>query len=194
MKIYKLRLRFHWSLFLGTDQAISHYLNQWWIVYWCKYASRSLSELTRWYLWHIRSLIFTALFYLQSWKTIFLNGIFLLISSRRSYKPVILLMCWWINSLMTIYLLISGLVAATRRCRMMARQLVSGIFPNPCSGQIAIVPSEYWVLTESHIAVRFLVILWDILNDITGLILDLGPPNERHRYKVTPSLIGWAQT
>ena len=27
-----------------------------------------------------------------------------------------------------------------------------------------------------------------------GLILDLYPANERHRYKVTPSLIGWAQT
>ena len=27
-----------------------------------------------------------------------------------------------------------------------------------------------------------------------GLILDLSPVNERRRYKVTPSLIGWAQT
>ena len=29
---------------------------------------------------------------------------------------------------------------------------------------------------------------------IPGMILDLCPANERHRYKVTPSLIGWAQT
>ena len=29
---------------------------------------------------------------------------------------------------------------------------------------------------------------------ISGLILGLHPANERHRYKVTPSLIGWAQT
>ena len=27
-----------------------------------------------------------------------------------------------------------------------------------------------------------------------GLILGLRPANERRRYKVTPSLIGWAQT
>ena len=27
-----------------------------------------------------------------------------------------------------------------------------------------------------------------------GLILGLRPDNERRRYKVTPSLIGWAQT
>ena len=48
MKIYEYQLKFHWSLFLrlqltifqhwfrwwlGADQAISHYLNQWWIVY-----------------------------------------------------------------------------------------------------------------------------------------------------------------
>ena len=49
MKMYKLRSRFHWSLFssveltifqhwfrwwLGTGQATSHYLNQRWLVYW----------------------------------------------------------------------------------------------------------------------------------------------------------------
>ena len=28
----------------------------------------------------------------------------------------------------------------------------------------------------------------------TGLILGLRPANERRRYKVTPSFIGWAQT
>ena len=29
---------------------------------------------------------------------------------------------------------------------------------------------------------------------VTGLILGLCPDNERRRYKVTPSLIGWVQT
>ena len=29
---------------------------------------------------------------------------------------------------------------------------------------------------------------------VTGLIQGLQPANERRRYKVTPSLIGWAQT
>ena len=29
---------------------------------------------------------------------------------------------------------------------------------------------------------------------LPGLILGLCPANERRRYKVTPSLIGWAQT
>ena len=32
------------------------------------------------------------------------------------------------------------------------------------------------------------------VKDITELILGLHPANERRRYKVTPSLIGWAQT
>ena len=49
MKMLKFRLKFNWSLFLrvqltivhhwfrrwlGTDQATSHYLNQWWLDYW----------------------------------------------------------------------------------------------------------------------------------------------------------------
>ena len=33
-----------------------------------------------------------------------------------------------------------------------------------------------------------------VLKYISGLILGLHPVNERHRYKVTLSLIGWAQT
>ena len=33
-----------------------------------------------------------------------------------------------------------------------------------------------------------------LLGELSGLILDLRPANERRRYKVTPSLIGWAQT
>ena len=62
MKIYEFRLKFHWSLFLraqltiyqnwfrkwlGADQATSHYLNQWWLIYWHIYASLGLNELRR---------------------------------------------------------------------------------------------------------------------------------------------------
>ena len=34
----------------------------------------------------------------------------------------------------------------------------------------------------------------EILFLVIGLLLGLRPANERRRYKVTPSLIGWAQT
>ena len=68
MKIYELHLRFHWSLFLGvwlrifqhwfklwlgTVQATSHYLNQWWLVYWRIYASLGLNELMPHPMWSI---------------------------------------------------------------------------------------------------------------------------------------------
>ena len=60
-KMFEFRLKFHWSLFLrvqisifqhwfrywlGADQATSHYLNQWWLVYWRIYASLGVNELT----------------------------------------------------------------------------------------------------------------------------------------------------
>ena len=60
MKMYEFRLKFHWSLlpriqltifqhwfrsWLGADQMTSYYLNQWWLVYWCIYASLGLNEL-----------------------------------------------------------------------------------------------------------------------------------------------------
>ena len=60
MKIYEFRLKFHWSKllrvqltisqhwfreWLGADQATSHCLNQWWLVYWLIYASLGLNEL-----------------------------------------------------------------------------------------------------------------------------------------------------
>ena len=66
MKMHNFRLKFHWSLFLrfeltifqhwfrywlGTDQATSHYLNQWWLVYWHIYVSLDLNGLNwKWYL------------------------------------------------------------------------------------------------------------------------------------------------
>ena len=61
MKMFEFRLKFHGSLFtrvqltifqhwfkyrLGTVQATSHYLNQWWLVYRRLYASLGLNELT----------------------------------------------------------------------------------------------------------------------------------------------------
>ena len=60
MKILKFQLECHWNLFprvqliifqhwfrqwLGADQATSHYLNQWWLVYWRIYVSLGLNEL-----------------------------------------------------------------------------------------------------------------------------------------------------
>ena len=60
MKMFEFRLKFHWRLFLrfqitifqhwfrywlGAVQATSHYLNQWWLVYWRIYASLGLNEL-----------------------------------------------------------------------------------------------------------------------------------------------------
>ena len=60
LKMFEFQLRFHWILFpgvqltifqhwlrswLGTSQATSHYLNQWWFVYWRIYASLGLNEL-----------------------------------------------------------------------------------------------------------------------------------------------------
>ena len=61
MKMFEFRLEFHWSMFpsdwitiiqhwfrwwLGAVQATSHYLNQWWLVYRCIYASFGLNELS----------------------------------------------------------------------------------------------------------------------------------------------------
>ena len=39
---------------LGTDQVTSHYLNQWWLVYWGTYVSLSLNEFrkTKYLLWN----------------------------------------------------------------------------------------------------------------------------------------------
>ena len=60
-KAYEFRSRFHWSLFLrvqltifqhwfrwwlGADQATSHCLNQWWLIYRRLYASLGLIELS----------------------------------------------------------------------------------------------------------------------------------------------------
>ena len=63
IKMNEFCLRFHWNLFLVFEftifnhwfrkwleaaQATSHYLNQWWLVYWRIYASFGLNELKLW--------------------------------------------------------------------------------------------------------------------------------------------------
>ena len=82
MEMYEFLLRFHWSLFprfkltilqhwfqwwLGADQATSHYLNQWWFVYWRIYVPLGLNELTR-----------------KPWES---NRIYCLLSSNWLLKP-----------------------------------------------------------------------------------------------------------
>ena len=66
MQMFEFRLKFHWILLiriqltifqhwfkkrLGTVQVTSHYQNQWWLFYWCIYASFSLNELRKPYSW-----------------------------------------------------------------------------------------------------------------------------------------------
>ena len=60
IQLLEFQLKFHWSFFLsfhltifqdwfrkwlGTDQATSHYLNQWWLDYWRIYALLGFNEL-----------------------------------------------------------------------------------------------------------------------------------------------------
>ena len=60
--MYEFRLKIHWRLFLriqstinqhwfrewlGADQATSHYLKQWWLVYWRIYPPLGLNELSK---------------------------------------------------------------------------------------------------------------------------------------------------
>ena len=85
MKMYELRLKFHGSLFLGVqliitqhwcklwhgaDQATSHYLNQWWLVSWCIYASLCLNELI-----HVGGLVHDSSIYIahQSYHSLTLS-------------------------------------------------------------------------------------------------------------------------
>ena len=37
------------ALVLGASQVTSHYLSQWWLVYWCIYASLGLNELMQYF-------------------------------------------------------------------------------------------------------------------------------------------------
>ena len=75
MKMYEFLLRFHWSLllrvqltifqlwfrqWLGSGQATSHCLNQWWLFYWHIYASLCLNELNVQQKWHLK----------QDWKVV----------------------------------------------------------------------------------------------------------------------------
>ena len=74
MKILEFWLKFHWSLFLrvqltisqhwvrkwlGSDQATSHYLNQWWLDSQCIYASLGLNKLAHYRPWRIICAVFS---------------------------------------------------------------------------------------------------------------------------------------
>ena len=48
---------------------------------------------------------------------------------------------------------------------------------------------RFWTERPFHMSIKEVAKWYD-----AGLILGLRPPNERRRYKVTPSRIGWAQT
>ena len=48
---FELTIFQHWyRWWLGAEQATTHYLNQWWLFYWCIYASLGLNKLT-WRSW-----------------------------------------------------------------------------------------------------------------------------------------------
>ena len=68
MIFFKFRYKFHWSVFprvqltifrqkLGANQPKSHHLNQWWLDYWCIYAS--LNELTHNPLHKVGGILYT---------------------------------------------------------------------------------------------------------------------------------------
>ena len=95
MKMFELRLKFHWSLFprvqstifqhlfrywLGAVQATSHYLNQWWLVYRCIYASLGLNELNA-ELCFFKNYEYVIIFHDNTWH--FLNKCWL--SSMMAY-------------------------------------------------------------------------------------------------------------
>ena len=59
MKLHKFPLRFHLSLLQGVQLSIfqhwfSHYLNQWWLLYWRIYASLGLNDLTLIRYWRLK--------------------------------------------------------------------------------------------------------------------------------------------
>ena len=51
---------------------------------------------------------------------------------------------------------------------------------------------DTWISLDTNDLFNFLI--EDSFDTMPGLILGLRPANERRRYKVTPSLIGWVQT
>ena len=79
IKIYEFRFEYRWNTFLGAQhwfkwrlgayQAISHYLNQWWLVYWRIYSSVGPNEQTQ---CHIEN--YQPIWLMSScgqWKTLF---------------------------------------------------------------------------------------------------------------------------
>ena len=92
--MFELRSKFHWSLFLrvqltisqhwfrlwlGADQATSHYLNQWWLDYRRIYASLNLNELKCHFLINIE--YYSSIAYIH----------------RHIYDGLFFLLCKWIS-------------------------------------------------------------------------------------------------
>ena len=65
--------------------------------------------------------------------------------------------------------------------------------PN-ASGAVHLIRILPPVCSDSAYRARPKPVTWGIQYNIAGLILGQCPTNKRRRYKVTPSLIGWAQT
>ena len=86
MKIVAFWLNFHWNIFArvqltiiqhwfrkwhGADQAASHYLNQWWLVYRCIYASLGLIELKQWYITNVWRSVIIMVYSIESVSHVF---------------------------------------------------------------------------------------------------------------------------
>ena len=54
----------------------------------------------------------------------------------------------------------------------------------------SVIPATH----KTFLRLVLLIILPTANNACSGLLLGLHPANEKHRYKVTPSLVGWTQT
>ena len=71
---------------------------------------------------------------------------------------------------------------------------VTGAAMNP-HAKVYLTPGPHYCIKKSMLPITLRAEMYGrLLNINSGLILSLRPVNERRRYKVTPSLIGWAQT
>ena len=156
--MHEFLLKLHWSNIPALVQKMTScqpgnkpFFNQWWLDYWCIYASPGLNELND-------SLCVS----LVQWRGIFCS----------------LLPC------------IDAFYTSPKFCQLF-------FFPN------SFFNTKYFLLSYSIDAVSTLLNSAGLIGILqifvkpggnTGLILGLHPANKRHCYKVTRSLIGWAQT
>ena len=109
--MFEFRLKFNWSLFLrvqltifqhwfwwwlGAVQAPSHYLNQWWLVYWRMYASLGINELTN--VW--QNCLYVATPFILEVKAFLFLIIVVLISQKRQVTNS--RKCYWQNAVVVI--------------------------------------------------------------------------------------------